>query len=275
MHGVSIDDVLTQILIDARQALVPIIGFLVQTTVEQPHKGEVHHCGQLGVILGHRRVLLPIAHADVVVYPRFSHNIEVGIFFQHGLIPPRHGCPVGIGVSVLPYAVDAGVFHPPDGVLDEVLDQVRVTLVQIGHDLNKPSVLGIDAVGFHSVRIAHSGNAVACLNILALVVEPRVVGSVGEKEVLGAAMVEHHVLHYLQSLGVCLLHKLAVSLVASIAGVNFVIVGDGITMVGVRRHIVDLQRRGPDSSYTKVGQVVQCRRHAFQVATMAGIRLLS
>ena len=110
--------------------------------------------------VGERAALLPVGYAYVVVEPRFAHDVESRVLRIDPCTPLRHGLRVGVGVSVLPDAVDARIFYPPDAALYQVVRYVRIAEVEVRHGLDEPSVLCRRA--FHSGRVgvAHGRDVV-------------------------------------------------------------------------------------------------------------------
>ena len=155
MGRVGINRILRNVLVDSCQSLVPIVGFLVEGTVQQSHEREVHDGGKFGIVVLSCQfgTFLPLTDAHVVVEPSFSDDVEVRIFSQQGLVPARHGLAVGIRIGVLTDAVNAGILCPPDAVLSEIFPNVRIALIQVGHDLHEPSVPGIRFVCFAAVDV--------------------------------------------------------------------------------------------------------------------------
>ena len=113
--------------------------------------------------------------------------------------PTRHSLAVGIGVSVLTYAVDTGILYPPHSVLYKVTHHVRITLIKVGHGGYKPPILRILRICAAGMGVGHGGYFVAGLHIMAMIVKPCAVGSVNKQRVHAATMVEHHVLHHLHA----------------------------------------------------------------------------
>ena len=60
------------------------------------------------------------------------------------------------------------------------------------------------------------------------IVKPRRVWQVSKEKVMTATVVEHHVLHHFESMGMCVSYKGAIVFVRAVAWVNAVIVRNGI-----------------------------------------------
>ena len=90
---------------------------------------------------------------------------------------------------------------------------------------------------------------------------------------LKTTVIENHVHHNLQSLGMSLIAKTLIVLVRTETRINFIIIGGGIAVVGGETVFaigrVVLQNRGePKSSDTKFIEVVEMLTDTIQVATM-------
>ena len=140
--------------------------------------------------------------------------------------------------------------------MDEVLDDVRIALVQIGHGGHKPSVDGFLQVYFRCVWVEHRREFVAGLQILGVgfraiwhagllvtpragafleplrLIQPIVRGQLFEPRMFKSAVVENHVHHHFKPLSVGFVNELAVFLVGAKARVYFIIICRGISVVG-------------------------------------------
>ena len=221
VHGVGIDAVLREIVVEACKSVVPIVGLLVDNTVEEIHEREVHDRAQAAVARGSQTaVLLPKAHPHVVVDPGFSHDVEPRIFQFDAFVPSGHSFEVGVGIGVLSDAVDAGLLNPPNGGLD----------------------------GLGRMGIGDTAYLVVGLHVAAVEVEPVVGRAVGIEEVVAAAVVEHEVHNHLDTVAMAVVDEGIKLFVAAKAGVDLIIVGDGIAVVGVALLIVHLHGCRPEGS---------------------------
>ena len=87
-------------------------------------------------------------------------------------------------------------------------------------------------------------------------------------------MIEHHVLDDFHATLVSLINEAYVCLVATESRVNLVVVGDGIAVIRRGRHVVHLQRRGPNGRHAKVVQIVQRLCHAGEVSAVSCVGFL-
>ena len=89
------------------------------------------------------------------------------------------------------------------------------------------------------------------------------------------AVIRNDVHQNLQTTLVGLLDILTIQLVATHTGVDVVVVGTGIAVVGVVRLVVQQEGRGPDGRHTQVGNVVEVVDDALQVATVTAVQILT
>ena len=154
MKRICVDAILREVIPKPCKSMVPIIRFLIADTAEEIHQGEVHDGFQLCVSLGKFTASLPWSHPYVVVNPRFSHDVVARIFKFHSLVPPCHGFCITIGISVLPNAVNACIFSPPDGCLDEIIHDERIPLIEVRHFFCEPSVSSQQTFSLRRMRVS-------------------------------------------------------------------------------------------------------------------------
>ena len=70
------------------------------------------------------------------------------------------------------------------------------------------------------------------------------------------------------------LHQLLILLIGSVTGVDVIIVGAGIAVVGAMAGVVPQQRGAPESRSAQIGNVIQMVDNALQVAAVAAHGLL-
>jgi hypothetical protein len=70
----------------------------------------------------------------------------------------------------------------------------------------------------------------------------------------------------------CIAHKPAILLVSAHTRINAVIIGDGISVIGTRRHVILQYRCMPNCRHTQVSKIVEMFIHSCNVTTMTGIR---
>ena len=87
-------------------------------------------------------------------------------------------------------------------------------------------------------------------------------------------MVGDHVHHNLEPFAVCLLHVFAVQAVAAEAGIDVVVVGAGVAVVGAPGGVVLQQRGAPDGRGAQVTDVVQVIDDSAKVSAVAGAGVL-
>ena len=196
---IGVEIVVAEDVVDAVEALPPVVGLLVASQREAVEEGEVHDRLEITVLRAEARVFLPGRGIGRLRHPGLAHTIEVGILRVDGLHPGRHGLAVGIGIGVHADAVDGGRLDPPDTVLDEVAHDVGVALVEVGHGGDKPSVGSLLAVDVGGVGVEDGRELIAGLEAIAGMVEPVAGRAVLLPGMVTAAMVEDHVHDDLQS----------------------------------------------------------------------------
>ena len=86
-------------------------------------------------------------------------------------------------------------------------------------------------------------------------------------------MVENHIHHHLQSLGMGLVHEFAVIIVRAKARVHLIVVGGGIAVVAtvgdLARHIIFEHRRKPQCGHAQLVEIIDMLTNALQVAPMS------
>ena len=199
---------------------------------------EVHHARQVRVDGVELVAALPECRAGLVGIPALAHDVEIGVFAEHVGGPPRHSLHVGIGIGVHADAVDLRRLYPPYRVLGEILHQMRVALVEVGHGGHEPGVDRMLEVIVGDVGVVDGGEAVVGHRVALGMVEPVGRRGVLHPGVVGAGMIEDHVHHHLQTPLVGVLDQGVPLLVGAEAGVDVVIVGGGVSVIASARHVV-------------------------------------
>ena len=106
------------------------------------------------------------------------------------------------------------------------------------------------------------------------IVDPGLGREVLHPPVGGAAMVRHHIHQHFQPLAVGLVHERAVEFVGAVAGIDAVIVGTGVAVVGIGLLVVEEQRRRPDGRGAQAGNVVEVVDDALDVAAVGAAEIL-
>ena len=279
---IGVEIVVAEDVVDAVEALPPVVGLLVAGQREAVEEGEVHDRLEIAILRAEARVLLPGRGIGRLRHPGLAHAIEVGILRVDGLHPGRHGLAVGVGIGVHADAVDGGRLDPPDTVLDEVAHDVGVALVEVGHGGDKPSVGSLLAVDVGGVGVEDGRELIAGLEAIAGMVEPVAGRAVLLPGMVTAAMVEDHVHDDLQSALVAGADQGAIVGIGAKARIDAVVVGRGIAVVGTRLllergGIVFEDGREPQSRDAQVGEVVEVAGDARKVASVAqrGLRAVA
>ena len=217
---------------------------------------------------------MPIGAEVRAGVPVFTHDVEVGILVGHGLGPLGHGHFLVVEPGVYPETVQAGIFYPPHGPLLEVLEHVGVIQVHVRHSAGEPALFHHGQVGLGSIGIQGQGHGVVGVYVRFVHVHPILERKVFHPPVLRAGVVGNHVHDYLDALGMGGIHQFLIFLVGAVTGVDVIVVGAGIAVVGTVAGVVAQQRRAPESRGAQIGNVVQVVDDALEVTAMAAHRLL-
>ena len=168
----------------------------------------------------------------------------------------------------LPESQDVGHFLPHGGVLPVQVGlhhivQVQIPLAQSGYILPCRTAEFGDPVGGTAVRRAVLEDVI----VLVLFVARQ---CFFEPLMLGGGVVEHHVQHQADAAPVRLADKLLQILHRAVARVNGTIVGHIIAVVALGR---GEERRQPEIVNAQVGEVVQFRGDALQIAEAVTVRI--
>ena len=266
---IRIDKILGQDGIDAGHALVPEDFVLAEGRKQGVLQREVHNAGQIAVeAAGVGMVLLPEGHLRDVEVPALPYDVQVRILVRERLAPLGHGSGLVVGIGVHAQAVQAGVLHPPDGPLLEVLQHKGIVQVHVGHRRNEPAAFLPVAVLHRGMGIHVHGEEGVHLHVGLGHVVP-----VGERRVVhppvrGAAVVGDDVHHHFQAAGMGFVDKTLVEGIVTETGVDVIVVRAGIAVVGLVRLIVQQQRCGPDGRGTQIGHIIQMVDHALEVSAV-------
>ena len=165
---VRIEIVVAEHVVDAVHAVPPVIGLLVLRTVDAVEEGEIHYGWQITVLFRKLAILLPCGSIGRLGHPSLTHGIEVRIFLAQHLHPVCHRITVGVWIGIHADAVDAHGLYPPLTVLNQILDDVRIALVQIWHRWNKPSIHGFTKIYLAGVWVEHRSQLITGLQILVI-----------------------------------------------------------------------------------------------------------
>ena len=165
IRRVGVEIVIYEVVVYAVETIPPGVGLLVLCLIDAVVEGEVHNGWQIAVLLTELGVFLPCRCVGWFCHPCLAYGVEVRIFLADNLHPLCHGVAVGIRISVHTDAVDTHCLYPPDTVLDEILDDVGIALVEVGHGGYKPSVNGLVQVNLRGIWIDHWSEFIAGLQI--------------------------------------------------------------------------------------------------------------
>ena len=99
---------------------------------------------------------MPICYGRCRACPTLAYDIEVRVFVHDGFYPFASWHHLYIWIGVHAQAVEVGVFDPPDSPLLEVLQQVGVLEVHIGHWAVEPTAVGEQTVVLRCVDVVVS-----------------------------------------------------------------------------------------------------------------------
>ena len=151
---VGIEEVVDEVVVHTVQSLEPGFSLFVLGDVYLVEETEVHHRLQITVLRCREfGVFLPPGGIGRFGNPCFAYGIVVGVFLVQFLHPLAHTVVVGIRVGIHTDAVDVGKFNPPEAVLDEISQHVRVLLVEVGHGGYKPAVVHLVEVVFRCIGV--------------------------------------------------------------------------------------------------------------------------
>ena len=176
-------------------------------------------------------------------------------------------------MRILPDAIDARIFNPPDTALNQITRYMTVTLVEIGHHGSEPAVGGNLLFILTGMDVHHTGRLERSLYIVGMKVEPFLRRLVLKQVVLAAAMVENHIHHYFQTFSVCLVHHVTEILIATEAPVYLIIICNGIPMIRTALHVIFLRRVQPDGRHSQIGDIIQMVRDTQKVSPVTGKRI--
>ena len=228
----------------------------------------------MGIAWRELAIFLPIGTTHNVVNPCFAHNVKARILSLDGFAPTHHLVEIVIWIGVLADAIDVHPFNPPDACLNQVVHHQTVLLVEVGHGLHKPAVGSVLVTTLGGIRVVDGSCAIRRRHKLAVIVKPVVAWTVGKQEILAAAVVKHNVEDVFHTLGMSSLNETLGFIHGAVAGIRLIIIGDGIAMKRLLRHIVFQDRSGPDGCHTKVVKIVEARFHTRQVAAVTGFLTL-
>ena len=274
IHRVGIHDILCQVIIDTCQSPIPAVRLFIECRRHDIHQWEIHDRRQVRVPgISHFAVFLPERDTYIISDPRLPYYIKIGIFSIDSPAPTCHHIEIGIRMRILSDTVDPSIFNPPDTVLDQVRSHVPVTLVQVGHRLGKPAVYIFYFVVIRTVSVGLRHRLVTGLHEIILEVEPVVGRFIFKEEMFASAVVKDHIHYDLQSLIMSRANQLAKLFIITEARIDFIIISNGIPVIGAFGHIVLQDRIQPNSGNAQVGEIIQMIGYPFQVTSVAGIHI--
>ena len=163
---IRIEIVVAEHIVETIHAVPPVIGLFFLCTVDAVEESEIHNGWQIAVLLRKFAVLLPGCSIGRFSYPSLAYGIEVRILLAQHLHPVCHCIAVGIRIGIHTDAVDTCTLYPPLAVLNQILDNVWVTLVEVRHGWNKPAIYGFSEINLAGVWVKYRSQLITGLQIL-------------------------------------------------------------------------------------------------------------
>ncbi len=198
------------------------------------------------------RIVGPWSHKRRLRQPGFANHRKIRIFHPYASCPISHSFLFRIRIGIHADSVKTGIFDPPDAVLDEVITQIFVVLVQIGHHGVEPAFLENIAVVIGGMWIENGSRPEIRFGIFWKLVDPVLRRQIVDPVMFISAVIKNHIHNHFQIFFMHRLNQVFVILVASISSVNFVKIGNRIAVVRKCRHIIFEQRIKPDCCKTKL-----------------------
>ena len=262
-------EVVREGLVDARHAAPLTQRIARQSLADGVAQREIHDRGQVRVeSVAVLVAALPVCQLRDVARPALAYDIYVGILLAHGPAPLAHRLLLVVGIRVHTQTVQIGIFDPPYGPLLEVLQQVWVVEVHVGHRAVEPAALLYLKIGVRCVGVHVCGEEVVGARILREAVYPVLEGHVAHPPVGAAAVVRDDIHYHLQAAAVALRNERTVQLVRPETRIDMVIVGAGISVIRSVGLVVEQQRRAPYGRCTRRGDVVEVVDHTLYVAAV-------
>ena len=134
-------------------------------------------------------------------------------------------------MSVLTYSVYSCIFYPPYTALDKITGNVTVSLIQIRHNLSKPSVCSYGLFIIRGMNIHYACCLERCLDIIGTEIKPIILRSVLKQIVLTSAMIENHIHNNFQSFIVSFIYQFEKFFVTTKTSVYLIVVSYRISMI--------------------------------------------
>ncbi|MNK95367.1 hypothetical protein D3C87_1156010 [compost metagenome] len=162
--------------------------------------------------------------------------------------PFCHKSQIVVWIGVYSKPIDTRIFNPPNMALQNVLLNIFIFLIHVGHSLYKPSF-------FHSVSICNS--SIGIENSLILIsglcktwplMQPFFKRFVDYSPVVKSYMIWNDIMHQFHFTFMQFLTKFTIGLIGSQSWINLIIFGICISMIRSLRHIIGQYRCQPNRS---------------------------
>ena len=226
-------------IIHTGQTVAPTLTVILQCLTNSLLNREVHYGRQVGIksvkISGSA---LPISHSRSRSRPALTYYINMRILGANSSKPFASRYLLNIRIRINTQSVQVCILNPPDSPQLEILQQIGVLQVHIWHRRVEPTTVGKETIVLRSVDVIIGGKHIVRVRELVELVNPIVIGEVSHPPVCSAAVVRHHIHQNLQTFRMSLLYHLLIQLIASVAGVNMVVVRASIAVITPCRFVV-------------------------------------
>ena len=208
---ISIMIILCEGVIHASKAIAPTFAIARKSSTNSFFRWEVHYGRQVRIeAIVVLMISLPISYFRSRTRPAFAYDIDMRIFVANGFAPIRCRHFLIIGIRIYAQTIQISIFNPPDCPLLEILQEVGIVKVHIGHVGVKPTGIVDIAVIFRCIDIIRGRKYIVGLRIGAELMNPILIREILHPPMRQTAMVGHHIHNEFQAFLMRHLHHLAV-----------------------------------------------------------------
>ena len=259
---IGIYEIVSQVVVNTIHTT--ILRLIVKHVAGHTHQCEIHNRLEVCISLIERAILLPPRGTDSVLGPHLAHNIKLRVLSHNLQIPLAHHIIIGIGICILTNSIDTRILNPPDGILNQVASDVRISLIYIN----------VETRILHHIRII-----LRCIGIIeyrllmisltrGTLVDPILCWGIQHPGVVGANVVEDNIHHHAQTLLMSLLNQTTVILIAAQTTVHLIHIGREVAVVRSATSIILQHGVEPDCRNSQIHKVIQMILNTLQVATV-------
>ncbi|MNT21301.1 hypothetical protein D3C72_1566370 [compost metagenome] len=165
------------------------------------------------------------------MYPCFTKKGEFWILLQNAICPFGHKIKIIVRIGINSESIYCRSLYPPDMALGQIILNVWVLFVHIGHCGNKPAFDHFLFVICRGIRIKNCLVFVRCLRIGRPFIEPVGHRFVFYRPMITSDMIGHHIKNQFHLTFMQLFTQLDIGIVATKTGINMIGFGVGITMI--------------------------------------------